>query len=136
MATYYKRYVSRKQKAAGMESRVNLLEKERHMIDFQLLHPRMTVDHLGYIPHWLSVDNPKPAKEQIHDNYTHGGGWHPFKGFRMSIDGKYTLYYPGDPQKFSPLAKAQLRDETILFYRSAYVCIVQKDGTFEVARID
>ena len=35
-----------------------------------------------------------------------------------------------------PLAKAQLRDETILFYESPWVLIAQKDGTFEVSRID
>lgn len=103
------------------------------MLDWKLLHPRMTMDHLGFIPHFLNDTNPEPAKEQIDANYKHGGGWHPFKGFKLAPDNSLT--YPGD-QALHPLAEARLRDELILFYNGAWVAIVQPDRTFEVARID
>jgi len=49
-------------------------------------HPRATIEHFGFIPTMLSEDNPKPAKEQLHDGYGHGGGWDPFKGFKLQDD--------------------------------------------------
>jgi hypothetical protein len=97
-----------------------------------MLHPQMTMDALGFIPEFLSVDNPEPAKEQIHNTYC--SGWHAFQGFTMEPE-THVLKYPGDP-KFPPLAQARLRDELILFYDCAWVAIVQKDGSFEISRLD
>ena len=101
---------------------------------WELLHPKMTPEHLGYIPGWLSEADPRSASEQIHVNYQHGGGWDPFTGFTFNPK-TYSIKYPGDPLML-PLAKASLRDETILFYESAWIGIMQKDGSFEIARID
>lgn len=98
-----------------------------------MLDPRMTRDHLGFLPMFLNEDDPRPAKEQIDAHYQHGGGWRSMKGFKLT--GSLGLSYPGDPI-LKPLASTHLRDETILFYMSAIVAIIQKDRSFEVARID
>ena len=102
---------------------------------WELLHPKMTPEHLGFIPGWLSEEDPRSAREQIHSHYAHGGGWHSFAhGFKFN-PATYSLSSPGDPT-LRPLAKAQLRTETILFYDHAWVGIMQKDGSFDIARID
>lgn len=100
---------------------------------WELLHPRVTMDHLGYIPGFLNESDPRPAKAQIDDNYKFGG-WQKFDGFRLSDNN--VLCYPGDPP-LKPLAQTRLHDkETILVYESAWVAIVQPDRSFEVARLD
>lgn len=102
------------------------------MITFKLLHPRMTPDHLGFLPAMLSPDDPRPAREQFNSNYSFGG-WSPFKGFTLNTDN--SLSYPGDPPQ-QPLAQAKLRDELIILYPSSWVAIIQPDRSFEVARLD
>jgi hypothetical protein len=99
---------------------------------WQMLHPNMTFDHLGYIPTFVSVEDDDSARQQIHKRYV--SGWIPFKQFKMDPK-THTLRFPGDPP-FKPLAQAQLRDELILFYDCAWVAIVQPDGSFETARLD
>lgn len=103
------------------------------MIKFELLHPQMTHEALGQIPCFFSESDPRPARKQINEAYVFGG-WQSFQGF-TAVNAAGGLKYPGDPI-MSPLAKATLRDETIYFYRSAWVSIFQPDGTFEIARID
>ena len=94
-------------------------------------HPQFRPAMLGFIPSFLSEDDPRPAAEQIAARYV--GGWMPFHGFRMLPNGD--LAYPGDaPTQL--LAETKLRDETIRFYDSAWVAIVQPDGTHEIARLD
>ena len=102
-------------------------------VQWELLHPRMTMAHLGFIPHWLHDDDPDTAAAQIHKHYTFGGGWDSFKGFTLQEDDSLT--YPGDPP-MKPLARAHLRNETILFYDHSWVAVVQPDRSFEAARID
>jgi len=106
------------------------------MIVWELLHPKMTPEHLGLLPLWIHDDDPDPAWKQIDKNYQHGGGWNSgvMTSFKMDPE-TYVLKYPGDPP-LEPLARTMLRDERILFYNHAIVNIVQKDGSFEVARID
>lgn len=101
-------------------------------INVVFLHPRATMDHVGMIPDWLSEADPKSAKEQIHAHYAHGGGWHNMEGFTMEGT---TLLYEGDPP-FKAIAVMKFRDETILVYEYAIFAIVQRDGTFEAARLD
>ena len=79
----------------------------------------------------LSEDDPRPAAEQFQTNYPFGG-WHPFEGFKLSGT---TLKYPGDPP-LMPIAETALRDERIFLYQSAWVMILQPDGTFSVSRLD
>ena len=92
-----------------------------------------TPDHVGMIPHWLDESDKRPAREQLDENYQHGGGWQPFKGFKM---GKlWTLEYDDD-EPLQPLALMQLRDEIIAIYEYGWVMILQPDGSFEVCRMD
>jgi hypothetical protein len=100
----------------------------------KFLHPRATADHVGMIPYWLDERNPKPARDQINDNYGHGGGWHSMTGFTMQPNDA-VLHYPGDPP-FRPIAVMQMRDETIYAYEHSIFAIVQPDGTFDAARLD
>jgi len=101
-------------------------------LKWKFLHPKMTMDHLGYIPGWLHETDKRSAREQIDSGYAFGG-WSPFNGFTLQDDN--TLTYPGDPP-MKPLAEAKLRDELIVFYPHSWVGIIQPDRSFEVARID
>ena len=100
---------------------------------WMMLHPRMTMDALGYIPGWFRGMNPimSGARDIIRDNYI--SGWEHFKGFKK--DEQHVLTYPEDPP-LRPLAKMQWGDELVLYYQSSWVCVVQKDGSWEVSRID
>jgi hypothetical protein len=100
---------------------------------WELLHPEMTIGHLGFLLDWLDTDDPRSASDQIDAHYQHGGGWFPFKGHRLADDN--SLQYPEDPP-LQPLAQAQLRDELVVLYQHSWVAIIQKDRSFEVARID
>lgn len=100
---------------------------------WEILHPEMTMEHLGFILGFFSEDNPDSAAKQIDKNYAHGGGWNPQPGFSLRKD--CVLQYPGDPP-LRPLARSTLRQEKIIFYPHAYVGIFQPDGSWEVARVD
>ena len=89
---------------------------------------------LGFLPSFLSEANPLPAAKQIDQNYQHGGGWNPQSGFTLHRE-TLALSYPGDPP-MRPLAAAKLRDQMIYFYDYSYVMVLEKDGTFECARVD
>lgn len=101
------------------------------MLQFIHLQPRVD---LGLLPQMWDVTDPRPARVQAADNYAHGGGWSPFKGFKFDAV-KQVLTYSGDPP-MRALAYAQLRDETIIVYDYAWVMILQKDGSFEISRMD
>jgi hypothetical protein len=103
------------------------------MSTWQMLHPAMTLAHLGLLPMMLNARDPRPAREQFHSNYAHGGGWCPITGFRLMHD--HTLAYPGDPP-LTPRAQLQFRNELIVFYDYAWVAIIQPDRSFEVSRMD
>jgi hypothetical protein len=96
-------------------------------------------EYLGLIPQMFNDDDPRPVKEQIEENYKHGGGWRPLKGFVFDPVTK-TITYPGDEdgpdEVYRPLGYTQVRDESIYVYDLAWVAIVQKDGSFEVSRMD
>lgn len=95
--------------------------------------PGHYADELGFIPSFISETDPRPAGQQFNENYSHGGGWNPFKGFTMLPDGR--LQYPEDPP-LEIIAETKLRDETIRFYEYAWLMIIQSDGSWEVSRID
>ena len=101
------------------------------MLTWQLLTPG-ALDLLGYIPMFLFEDDPRPAAEQFNERYAHGGGWQPMDKWKLSGD---QIKYPGDPP-YHPVARGQLRGETIWVYPHSWVCIVQPDGSFQVARMD
>lgn len=108
------------------------------MIQFELLHPRMTEEHLGLIPHFLYEEDERSASEQFEDRYV--SGWRNQEGFALGDDNSLQ-YRPNDPEEerdppLVPRAIAKLRGETIVFYDYAYVAIIQPDRSFEVCRMD
>lgn len=103
------------------------------MIDFKILDERYDEEALGLIPAFLTDLDDRPAAEQFHERYAHGGGWRPMSGWKMGPVGE--IMYPGDPA-FHPIAVAQLHNETIRVYPFAWVSITQPDGSFAVARMD
>lgn len=85
---------------------------------------------VGFLGEMLNSEDPRTAKEQFDGAY----GWSPFNGFTYNPK-DHGLSYPGDPT-FYPVATAKLREEMIYLYPSAWVCIVQPDGSYEIARMD
>lgn len=104
------------------------------LLDWQILDARAS-DMLGYIPTFVTEDDPRPAKEQFNTGYAHGGGWNPLSGWKLVDERTYKIYYPGDPA-MKPIARAELRDELICVYPHAWVGVFQKDGSYEIARLD
>ena len=100
---------------------------------WEMKHPKATMEHLGYIPDFLSESDPRSAREQLDSGYRHAGGWQPFQGFKMSSAGE--LLYPGDPPT-RLIAETKLRGETIRLYEHSWVAVIQSDGSFEVCRMD
>ena len=96
---------------------------------------------LGFIPLWLRLSDPRPIREQLHEHYAHGGGWRPFKGFKLVRPAdnpdplSWTLAYEGDPP-VRAIGTALLRNERIVLFRHSWVAIVHPSGEFEVARMD
>lgn len=98
------------------------------------LDPRFDMEHLGFLPGFLSEDDPHPAREQLDANYQHGGGYRPQPGWKMNPE-TLRITYPGDPP-LAPIAFTKLREELILFYPLELVAIIQPDGSFVVARMN
>jgi hypothetical protein len=120
----------------GLETPAPEPVKEREPVPDNMImilegrHP----DELGLIPSFIDQADPRPAREQFEEHYAHGGGWSPIKGFKRVRD-TMTLVYPGDPP-LTPIAAFMLRDEMIVVYEHALVAIVDRNGGFEVARMD
>ena len=89
-------------------------------------------DDVGVIPAWLDESDMRPAREQLDEHYAHGGGWHPFKGFKLTKG--WAIEYDGD-EPLQPLALMRLRDEMIVIYPYSWVMIRQTDNTFEICRM-
>jgi hypothetical protein len=101
-------------------------------VTWRAVHPEYDLRYLGpYLPTFLSELNPRSAAQQIETAYFRG--WNPFDGFQM-LEGN-RLGYPGD-EPLEPLATTSLRDETIFLYQGDWLAVVQKDGSFEVSRVD
>lgn len=94
---------------------------------------RDAMNALGFIPSFVFSADPRPAFEQFDERYI--GGWNAMLPGKWRLDEHDYLFYPGDPP-MSPLATAFLRDEHIIVYPGAFVCIVQRDGSFSIARMD
>jgi hypothetical protein len=103
------------------------------MIEYDIKHPDVRMDHLGLIPLFLYPAAPRPAREQFAERYAHGGGWKPMQGFDV-LEG--AIQYPGDPHPRLLLAEGRLGEETIRIYDGAWVAIVQPDGATEIGRMD
>lgn len=100
----------------------------------------------GLLPHFFSEHDPRPAKDQIAENYAHGGGWRPIHGFRMTGDPKnpetLRLSYPGDPPfkavAWTVLPASEKHDAEIivLFHPADVVAVIQENGDYAVTRMD
>lgn len=98
------------------------------------------INAVGYIPSFLSNNDPRPAREQFRENYI--DGWRPTSaGFKLApglmIEDRDipALTYHGDP-KLPPLAYARLREELIIVYPRAWVMVLQPDDSHEIVRMD
>jgi hypothetical protein len=86
----------------------------------------------GFILGFLDLDDPRPAAEQINEHYV--SGWSPFEGFSFDkVSGIIT--YSGDPP-LRPLSSLSFRDELLLIYPGEWVLILQRDDTWQIARLD
>ena len=106
-------------------------------MNWKFLDPKTTLADLGLIPGFLSEDDPRPASEQVDSNYKKASEWNRWRsleGFTLNPD-TLALAYPLDPDML-PIAMTQFRDETIVVYPDAWILILQKDGLFEVARVN
>ena len=112
----------------------NMFDKVFGKMEWKL-YPGATREMLGIIPSFLSDIDARPAAKQIDANYTHGGGWSPFKGHKLLNFDPPVLKYPQDPP-LRAVAETKLRDERIILFESAWVTIVQKDGSYETSRVD
>lgn len=109
----------------------------------------VTMEWMGLVPAFVNAHDPTPAAKQINNNYEHGGGWRStLPGW--SMDEQHVLRYgkqepdedgcPPDPP-LEPWFHAQHdlgggKMEDLYFYDSAWMCIVQEDGSFEISRLD
>lgn len=91
------------------------------------------IEAAGEIPFFVDDSDERPVAEQFNQHYAHGGGWRPMRGFEMDEHGK--LSYPGD-QPLVPLAIGMKGLEVIVVYNHSMIAILQRNGDFEVARMD
>lgn len=99
-------------------------------------HHRRADIYLGLIPSLISNAFPGKVKDQINENYAHGGGYSAFGHSQWVFDPlTMTLSFPGDPV-FTPKASALIGDERVIVYEAGVVAILQPDGSFEVTRMD
>lgn len=106
---------------------------EVYGLTWELLHPRMTLGHLGYIPSFLTSSDGRSAIAQIRERYI--SGWPAFRGHRFTLHSDDSLTSPRDP-RLDCRARTTLRQERILFYDHAWLLVQQPDKSFEIARID
>jgi hypothetical protein len=106
---------------------------------FYQKHKEAVPDHIGLVTMMLNPDAKGTAVQQLDAGYGHGGGWRPFEGFKMLEDGNMQYGDPNEENADPPtqlLWEAQFNDETIRVYQNAWFAVVQKDGSFEVCRMD
>ena len=94
---------------------------------------------VGILPQMLVLDDPRPAREQLHERYAHGGGWMPFSGFKLQRPSDdpltWTIKYPEDPPH-EAIAYTVLSPEVIILFEHCWVAIVQRDGSYSISRMD
>jgi hypothetical protein len=100
----------------------------------------------GFLPGFFDESDSRPAKEQLHENFQHGGGFMSMPGFSLERadipyeEGDALLIYDKGSEDEEPpleeLGRAKLRDETLIFFNYSWLAIVQPDGSFEVTRVD
>lgn len=109
--------------------------ESRRILDWNLnnAYGNEALTYLGPIPEYLSPDDNRPAYEQLEERSI--CGWHPEppeNGWMLLAD-DYVVY-PG-LRAMPPVAMAWLRDEKILVYPAGWICVVQRNGEFSIARM-
>ena len=92
----------------------------------------------GLLPMIFNEYDNRTAQEQANANYSHGGGWMPFKGFTLdgSSEDGFTLHYPED-DPMRELSRASFHDKTLVLFEGSWVAIIEKDGSMsDVSRMD
>ena len=90
------------------------------------------IDDWGFIPSFLSENNPKTAIQQLNDGQP--GGQNKFEGFKFDPERKL-LTYPGDPP-MKVMSELHFKNDIIMLFPHAWILVLQPDGKWEVARCD
>ena len=93
---------------------------------------------VGDIPFFVQTTDGRKAQEQINERYSFGGGWRPLKGWNMNPETKVITFVEedGSDPPLNPIVVAKYKEQEIYVYQHAWVAIVEKDGTFEIGRMD
>lgn len=94
-------------------------------------HPR-AMDVAGSIPFFVDPRDTRKARVQLNENYAHGGGWAPMRGWELLPDDRIRW----KDEVYAPAATLKMTGERVVVYHHAWVAIIQDDGSFEVARMD
>ena len=95
--------------------------------------PRADINDIGFVSMMVRESDPRSLRDQLHDGYSHGGGWQPFEGFTLG-DNNELLYSDDPPEKV--MWELKFRDQLFCVYKHAWFAIIEADGTFEVCRMD
>jgi len=100
---------------------------------------------LGFIPEILRDDDPRPVKDQMNERYEHGGGFHAFPNKkRFTINDTAAepcklVYHEDDfVETMEEWGRCwfPITEELVIVFDSAITAIIQKDGSFELTRMD
>lgn len=91
--------------------------------------------YLHNVPMWLADSLEGEKAVVVFNREYQFGGWQPLRSKGMIVDKDGNFKYPGDPVQ-KPLFKIEYNDEVIYGYESEMWAIVQKDGSFEISRMD
>ncbi len=92
----------------------------------------------GMLPMMFDEYDNRTAQEQANANYSHGGGWMPFKGFTLGGSSKrgFTLNYPED-RPMRELSRSDFHNQTLVLFEGSWVAIIEADGSLsDVSRMD
>jgi hypothetical protein len=97
-----------------------------------------TPEWIGLVPEIILASDLRPVREQMAERYAHGGGWKPFNKFKIGVgmDNRVVLQYPGDPPLVMWCECQHPNGETVRLFDSAWLMVTQKDGSYEISRID
>lgn len=106
------------------------------MIECAIEHEIGGMERAGFIPNMLDWNSDRKLREQLDAGYQHGGGWHPTTvPFHFDPKTK-ALSYPGDPDFLPYLEVRTTSGERMFVYPGSWVLLLQRDGSYEIARMD
>lgn len=100
-----------------------------------MMHATGNVAALGIIPSFVSDQDKRSLRDQLHAGYAHGGGVQPFYGFDLIGEiGSLSLKYPNDPP-LKQLAALVVNGGYIAVFPYSWVVIIEAGGTKDSAII-